>query len=572
MRRLIAVLGVLSLVATACGQAAPGGAPPTAADQPVPGGRIVAGSISDVKTLQPVIATDTASGDVWGWVYVGLARNNPDTGDLEGTLAERFETSADGKTLTFTLRPDLVWSDGVPFTGEDYKYTVEAVARSKKTVRKSQVQGITGFKDYESGKTDSMAGITVKDGGRVIEVKFDNVQCVAARNVSGAGAGGILPRHHFVAGWNNKSTDATKNIDDHPLNMAPPASMGQFVFKEHRPGVQSTLVRNEKFWRGAPLVEEYIVKVYADQVAVKAALLTGEVHYGTVQPADVEEVQNAGKETLSFFRRKGVSGYTYIGWNQKATKAPWLADKRVRQALWYGLDVKTIIDKVVLGYGHQVYAHIPQANAFYEDPGFNKYDYDPNKAKALLEQAGAKLGADGVYRWTNGQPMQMRIETNSGNKVRETILEIAQEQYKKIGLKIDPLLESFPALLDRTNCCSTDFEGFVIGWSLGLDPDSAMMGIWHSQNIVKDGFGNIQYVNKEIDKAAEAGRFGPDCSVETRKKLYTTIQKALNEDAPYTFLYTGDSIVFANKAIQNFDPKPFSTQSLWNIEKWWLKR
>lgn len=578
MRRYLAIVGAVLIAATACGPQAPTGDQQTAspagvaAQQSVRGGRIVQGSISDVKTLQPVIATDTASGDVWGWVYVGLVRNNPDTGDLEGTLAEKFTVSPDGKVLTYTLRPNLVWSDGQPFTGEDYKYTVEAVARSKKTVRKSQVQDILGFKDYETGKTDSMAGIVVKDGGKTIEVTFEKVQCVAARNVSGAGAGGILPKHAFASGWDNKSTDVAKNIDEHALNMKPPASMGPFVFKEHLPGVQSTLVANDKYWKGRPNVDEYIVKIYADQVAIKAALLTGEVSYGSVQPADIEEVQNAGREILNMHRNKGVSNYTYIGWNQKAEKAPWLASKQVRQALWYGLDVKTIIDKTVLGYGHTVYAHIPQASAFYEDAGFNKYPYDANKAKQLLESAGAKMGPDGVYRWSDGKPMKMRVETNQGNKVREGILEIATEQYKKIGVQIEPVLESFPALLDRTDCCKTDFEGFIIGWSLGLDPDSAMMGIWHSQNIKPQNFNNVQYKNPELDKLAEQGRFGPDCGTEARKKTYTQVQKMLNEDAPYTFLYTADSIVFANKSIQKFEPKPFSTAALYNIEQWFIKK
>lgn len=581
MRRILSMLGAATIVATACGSQPPAatqtqpGQPAgatQAAAQPVRGGRVVIGSISDIKTLQPVIATDTASSEVWSQIYIGLLKTDPDTGDLAPDLAEKYEVSPDFKKVTYTLRQNLVWSDGTPFTGEDYKYTVEAVARSKKTVRKSQVNGITGFADYEKGTTDSIAGIVVKDNGRVIEVTFDKVNCVGVRNISGAGAGGILPKHAFVAGWDNKSTDVTKNIDDHPLNMKPPASMGRFTFKEHQPGVQSTLVANDKYYGGRPLLDEYIVKVYADQTAVKAALLTGEISLGSAQPADVEELQNAGREILNFHRAKGVSNYVYIGWNTVSAKAPWLADKRVRQALWYGLDVKTIVDKTVLGYGHQIYTHIPQASAFYDDPGYNKYGYDVAKSKQLLEAAGAKMGPDGVYRWSDGKPMQFRIETNQGNKVRETILEIAQEQYKKIGIKIDPLLESFPALLDRTDCCNPELDGWILGWSLGLDPDSAMMGIWHSQNVKKGGFAMGSYSSKELDTLAEQGRFGPDCSLPARKKAYTQIGKILNDDVPYTFLYTGDSLVFANKAIQAFEPKPFSTSSLWNLEKWWIKR
>ena len=575
MRRFVSILGAVLLVATACGTQSPQGtqesaAPSGAAEKPVPGGRVVEGTFSDIKTLQPVISTDTSSSGAWGNFYIGLLRSNPDTGDLEPGLAEKYDLSKDGMTVTYTLKSGVLWSDGQPFTGDDYKYTVEAVARSAKTVRKSTFQDIIGWKDYVDGKADEIKGLQVKDAGKTIEIQLSKPFCPAIRNLAGAG-GGILPKHSFVAGWDNKSTDTKKNIDDHPLNNAPPASIGPFVFKEWKPGIQVTMTRNDKYYRGAPLLDEYIIKVYADQVAVKAALLTGEVTYGGVQPADVDEVKAAGSEILNYFRFPGVSSYNFISWNLQATKAPWLADKKVRQALTYGLDISSIIKNVVLGYGVQVYTHSPKASwAYPGDDQLNKYPYDQKKAKDLLESAGAKMGTDGVYRWTNGQPIQMRIETNQGNKVRETILQIAQEQYKAMGVKIDPLLESFPALLDRSVPQNLDHEGVILGWSLGLEPDP--YSIWHSSQDGKDQFNWIHYKNADVDKAIESGRSGPDCSTDARKKAYATFNKQLNEDVPYTFLYTGDSLVFFNKAVRGIEPKVYSTGSGWNIEKWWFKR
>ncbi len=560
-------LVVALLVVAAC-TAGPGQQQSPKADQPVAGGRIVEGAISDIKTLQPVIATDTASSGVWSWIYISLLRTNPDTGAPEPGLAEKFALSPDGLTVTYTLRDGLTWSDGQPFTGEDYKYTVHAVARSVKTVRKSTLQDIVGWDDYRTGKTDSLAGLTVSPDGKVITIKLTKTFCPALTNLAGAGAGGIIPKNHFVKVWNDKTTDTKTNIDDNPLNMAPPAAMGPFKFKEYLPGDRVTLVRNDKYYRGSPLLDEYVVKVYADQTAIKAALLVGEVDFNTVQPADVDEVTKATKESHTFYRFKTRS-YNFIGWNAKAAKAPWLADVKVRQALWYGINVKQVVDKIVLGYGTQVYAHTPQISWAYSDQGFTKYDYNVAKAKQLLEDAGAKMGTDGVYRWKDGKSMQMRIETNQGNNVRETILQVAQEQYKAIGIKIDPLLESFPALLDRTDP-GTDFEGFIIGWSLGLDPDS--YSIWHSSQQGKSQFNNVGYSSPEVDKALLDGRNGPDCSTDARKKAYSTVDQGLNRDAPYTFLYSGDTLLFGKKSIGAFDPKAFSTGSAWNVEKWWLKK
>lgn len=559
----IPALLVALLVAAACTTAP--STPPRAQESPVPGGRIVDGSTSDIKTLQPVLSSDTASSGVWQHIYLSLTRVNKDTTDIECQLCEKFTVSPDGLTLTYTLRDGLVWSDGVPFTGEDYKYTAEAVMRSKKTIRKGAFEQVVGAKDYEQGKTDGISGITVSDNGKTTTVKFTTPFCPAIAQLGGAGAGGIIPKHHFLKHWDNKTTDISKNIDDNPLNTAPPASTGPFVFKDYKPGDQVRLVRNEKYFKGAPLVEELIVKVYADATAIKAALLTGEVSFYAVEPKDYEEVSKT--ESLKGFRFASFS-YDYIGWNPNNAKAPWLASKDVRQALRYGLNVNQIMDKVVFNLGRPMYAHTPPAQWAHSEEGLNKYAYDPKKAKELLEKAGAKMGADGVYRWTDGSPMKMKIETNSGNQVRETILQIAQEQYGQIGIKIDPLLESFPALTERTRFGKPDWEGFILGLSLGTDPD--LYTVWHSKSATATGLNRIGW--NKTDRPIEQQRNGPDCTREARKKAIHEVNKVLNDEAPFTFLYSRDVLMFFNKAVQGADPGPGSTASFWNIEKWWLKR
>jgi peptide/nickel transport system substrate-binding protein len=572
MRRLISIFGATALVATACSGTTNPPAASTAASAtvaatqaPVPGGRLVIAQVGDPKTFQPVISTDTTSSAAWDKLYFGLTRANKDTGETEGQLAKDAPTlSADGLTLTYTLRDNLKWSDGTPFTGDDYKYTVEAVARSPKTVRKSTIQDIVGYADYKDGKTDSMAGVVVSADGKTITVKLTKVFCPGIAGLGGAGAGGILPSTAFKKVWDNKTTDITKNIDDNALNNAPPSSMGPWIWVATTPGTQIQYKANPNFFRGKPYIDELIIKNYADTSAIKAALLTGEVSYASVQAADYEEVNKA--DILKGYRFPGY-GYTYIGWNAKAAKAPWLASRDVRQALWYGINVDAIYQKIVFGLAAKQFGHLPKPSwAYPGDDQFNKYPYDVAKAKSLIEKAGAKMGADGYYTWTDGKPISMRIETNSGNTTRETILQIAVEQYKQIGVKIEPVLEAFNVLLDRTDP-GTDYEGFIIGWSLGLDPDS--YSIWHSSQQGKGQFNNIGYNNAAVDAALIAGRNGPDCSKAARQKAYNTIDKELNTDAPYTFLYNQDVLLFMNKKLQNVAPTTIST--IHNVEQWWVK-
>ena len=566
-RVVIAALTVFTLIATAC---APTGGPSTSAsagpsEQPVAGGRVVIGSTGDPKTMQPVISGDTTSSGIWQWFYLSLTRSNYKTGETEPNLASKFEISSDGLTLTYTIRDNLVWSNGDPFTGDDYKYTAEAVMRSQKTVRRSTFDNVVGAADYRAGKTDNIEGIQVSNAGKTVTIKFTKVFCPATAALGGAGAGGILPSKAFKAQWDNKTTDTTKKIDDVPFNMNPPASIGPFIFKSFQPGVQVAMTKNDKYFRGAPLVDELIVKNYADATAIKNALMVGEVTYSTaVNPSDNDEVSK--NDALKFYRYK-TSTYDYIGWNLKAAKAPWLANVQVRQALAYGIDAPAIVNKVVFGFGSQVYAHTPPVSWAYDETGLTKYTRDVTKAKQLIEQAGAKMGPDGVYRWTDGSPMKMRIETNQGNNVRETILQFAQAQYKDIGIQIDPLLESFNALLDRTQP-GPDYEGFIIGWSLGADPDP--YSIWHSSQSGKDQFNDVFYANPVVDQALLDNRNGPDCSQAARKKALHTVDVELNRDVPYTFLFTRDALAYADKKLQSFDPSTYS--AIWNVEKWWFKQ
>ena len=563
MRRSAVLFAIAMLIGAACGPSPLSPAP--AGEKPVAGGRIVDGFTSDIKTLQPVLSSDTASSGVWQFIYYSLTRNDPDTGQVVGQLADKYELSSDGLTLTYTLRDNLVWSDGTAFTGEDYKYTAEAVMRSKKTIRKGTFDNVVGAKDYADGKADGIAGISVGGGGKTITIKFSKVFCPAVNQMGGAGAGGIIPKHKFTQYWDNKTTDTAKNIDDNPMNMAPTVSTGPFVFKEYNPGDHVTLVRNEKFFRGPPLVAEYYVKFYSDSTAVTNALKVNEVTWTGVDPKDYEELSKL--DTLRGFRFPSFSN-GYIGWNPNNSKAPWLASREVRQALWYGLDVKQIIDKVLFGLGKPVYANTLPTMWAYDEIGFDKYPYDPKKAKDLLERAGAKMGSDGVYRWTDGQPIKMKIETNSDSNTRTTILQIAQEQYAQIGVKIDPLLESFPALTERTRYGKPDWEGVILGISYGTDPDP--YGVWHSSQATATGLNRVGW-NKG-DQLITQQRDGPDCAQATRKRVIHDHDLLLNQEAPWTFLYNADNLVFSGKQLQAFEPKPFSSGSLWNIEKWWLKQ
>src|SRR5581483_7225462 len=207
-RALIAALAASTLVATACaggtpsassGPGASASASAAASEKPQQGGRIIEGTISDIATMQPVLVNDTASGRITGLLYDTLIQQDPKSGEVKPRMAS-YTTSQDGLTYTFTINDKANWSDGKPITGQDWLTAVTAVAKSAKTVRKSNFQDVQGFNDFKDGK-------------------------------------------YLTA------TSKPEDFDNAPENTNPQVVSGPFLFKEWRKSDQVILGKNDKYWQ-----------------------------------------------------------------------------------------------------------------------------------------------------------------------------------------------------------------------------------------------------------------------------------------------------------------------------------
>ncbi len=311
-----------------------------------------------------------------------------------------------------------------------------------------------------------------------------------------------------------------------------------------------------------------------DATALAAALKTGEVDVARVEPKDADDLRRQDHLTLHAYL---APGYTYIGWNQLRGGKEFLQSTAVRQALAYGLDVDQVVDKVLFGEGKRMVAHTPPTSWAYDPEGLNPYAYDPARARALLEADGWTRGADGIYA-RDGQRLELTMVTNSGNKARETLLQVAVEQYRQIGVDVTPRTESFEALTDRLgksrdavygDAGGRDFDAAILGWNMG--PDADAYGTWHSTQ-VKGGQNQIGFRDAEVDRALEAGR--TICGLPERKQAYKAFNQRLNEEQPYNFGFAANTLLAVNKKVQNVEPGPFPNVQngyLWNLERWWVK-
>lgn len=564
-RALVAGLAAITLIATAC---APTGGPSSTAapdEKPVAGGRIIVGTFVDIQRLNPATSNDSGSSAVSNKLYDGLIQTDPKTGEAKPWLGS-WTISSDGLTYTWTIDPKANWSDGRPIIGADYLARVKMTGRSKVSPNKSSFNDIEGYQDYSSGKATAISGITIDSANpKKFAVKFTRIFCPALNL-----AFGVAPMPDHIFGKYTIDNDPSKNVDEAPENNNPPVSSGPFKFKEWRKGDQTILVKNDNYWKGAPLIDELVYKVVADTNVLSAQLKTGELTVGSIQPPDLAGIQ--GESRLKVYKFNQVS-YTYIGWRANNPNVAFLQDKRVRQALAYGIDMSAVVQSVLLGEGTKNLQHHPSFLwSAAPEKDLNPYNYDKAKAEDLIKQAGFSKGTDGVFA-KDGKPLAITIVTNQGNKLREAFLQVATEQYKQLGVKINPKVEAFESLVPKLTGGSPEIEAVIIGWTNIIEPDSYT--VWHSSNVAsptKAGNNFVGYSNPEVDKLLDQGRNGPDCSQAARQKVYQQMNKILNEDEPYMFGYAPKNLLVVDSTVQGVDPGPFNAEGLWNVDKWWFKK
>jgi peptide/nickel transport system substrate-binding protein len=562
-----AAAAVLTLSCVAQPQVTPAAteAMPTTVEAPRPGGRVVTGGFTDIATLQPILATDAPSVGVISSIYSQILRPDPANGEPAPHLAT-FEQSANGLSYTFEVQAKANWSDGKPIVATDWYVTTKLFAMSKRTLGKSSYQDVVGWKEFVEGTATEISGVRLDPTHpKKFTVTLGSVLCGALFDLSNH----VLPAHVFGKYAEPGQGDA---IDRAPENTAPTVFSGPFKFKEWRPGDQIILTRNDMYWKGAPFIEEWVRKVVADANATVAQLKTGEINFAGIEPKDLADIE---RQPYLRVHKAPTPGYTFIGWRTDSQSAPALQDKRVRQALAYGLNVDAVIKTVLFGEGtKQVAHHVPVQWAYPDAKFLNPYPYDRAKAESLLQEAGYARGADGTYA-KDGKPISFTIRTNAGNKTRETLAQVASEQYKAIGIDAKSKLEAFQGLVTQLTEGHPTVEAVIIGWGLGPEPDP--YGIWHSSQIPdpatkRTGLGFTFFKSAELDKAIEQGRnpTDGDCSIAARKKHYEIFNRILNEEQPYNFGFSTVNIAVTSADIQNIRPQPFGGLAH-NVHEWWFR-
>jgi peptide/nickel transport system substrate-binding protein len=498
------------------------------------GGQVIYAEVgSDVRILNPILQSDTVSGAITDRVFDALVQGDPKTGTPIPSLAESWTISPDGLVFTFKLRGGVKFHDGKPMTAEDVKFTLDILKTDKvKTVR--------------TGDVEKVKSVEVVDP-QTLTITLSEVFCPfldALRNL------GILPKHLL---------ETTTNLNEDPFNLKP-IGTGAFKFVEWAKDDHVTLQANDDYWNGRPKIDRFIFRPLKDRGALLAQLKTGDIDLASIEPLEVKEIESQPQlQVLKYY----AAGVTYMAYN---TARPGLDDVRVRQGLNYAVDRQLIIDQVLVGQGRPMASDVPTDSWAY-NPSAKQYEFSPDKARQLLDAAGWPVGAGGV-RAKAGQPLKFTLWTNSGNKVREAIVTIAQQQLKDVGVDVDLQFQDFAAMINRIN--KLDYDLFVSGFVFGADPDN--YDLWHSSrkpdpSTGKEGFNRAGFSTPELDQLLEQGRSLPGCDRAKRKELYAKDQDIVAEGAPWNFLHQPQASIAVNKRLVGLEPSTWR-RYLYNADKW----
>jgi len=508
---------------------------PTSEEQPLEpayGDTIVEASIGDASLLNPVLASDSASGDINGYVYNGLVKYDKNI-NLIGDLAESWEVSEDGLVITFYLRKNVNWHDGKPFTAQDVRFTYEKLIDPNiKTPYSADYLMVEKFEILD----DYTVRIRYKEP--------------FSPGLESWGMG-IIPKHIFEKG----------DFNNHPANRAP-IGTGPYKFVEWKTDERIVLEANGDYFEGRPYIDRIIYRILPDQAVQFLELRRGSVDMMGLTP-DQFQKEAVREEFLRKFNkfRYPSFGYTYVGYN---LKNPLFEDKRVRQAMTYAINRQEIIEGVLLGLGQVSTGPFPPTSWAY-NPSVFVYEHNMEKAKKLLYDLGWQdSNGDGILD-KDGKPFSFTLMTNQGNKMRELCATIIQSNLRKIGIEVKIRILEWAAFIhqyiDKKN-----FEAVILGWSLSRDPDQ--YSIWHSSQMKEGQYNFISYSNPEVDRLLVDGRRTFD--IEKRKEIYQRIHAILAEDEPYTFLYVADALPVVDNRFHGIEVAPAGIG--YNFIKWYVPK
>lgn len=494
------------------------------------------------KTLAPNLATDDASETVQYLTGGVLIRVNRKTQQLRSELAESWKTAPDGKSITFQLRQGVHFSDGTPFTAQDVVHTFRLMMDPE---RQSPLA--------DSFRTGDGQVQATADGPSTVTVRFP------------AAVAGVERLFDGVA------------IESAQSPLKGKAVLGPFVLAERRAGAFLVLKRNPNYWKkdndgnALPYLDAIRIEIQSNPELESMRFRRGQFHLmSMIEPSQFDRLARApGIEAVDV----GASLDMEILWFNQVPKAPieeykkaWFHSREFRRAISEAINRDDLCRVVYRGHAVPGLGPISPANRFWRDAKLKPQAYAPESARSRLARVGFKSDGD-LLRDSAGHPVEFSVITNAGNRAREKMAVLIQEDLRKIGIKLNVVPLDFHSLLERITR-NFNYESCLLGFSnVDLDPN-AQMNVWlssahqHPWNPAQERPATPW--EAEIDRLmlAQASANNP----EERKKHFDRVQEIVRREAPVLYLVHKNVLVGYSKKLGNVEPSILRPHVYWNVE------
>lgn len=577
-RRAIAAIALITIIISLTG-CNPANFRTAAEDVP----QLVQAILSDPKTFNPVLATDATSSSIGDMMFDGLVTQNPITGKTEPALAKSWEISEDNLQIVFTLREGLQWSDGTPLTTDDVVFSYnqlylneEIPSSSRDVIRVGESQALPTVRKLND-----------------LQIEF-TIPEPFAPFLNTTGSLSVLPKHILQPTVENKGPDgkplflSTWTIDAQPDNIV---ANSAYKLKDYVTNQRLIFESNPYYWKkqvvdeDIPYIERVIWEIIESTDTFLLQFRSGSLDSVTVYPEYFSLLKKEeDKGNFTIYNGGPDYGTNFITFNLNQgkrngeplvnpVKSRWFNNPKFRQAVAHAINRPRMVNNIYRGLGRVQNSPISvQSPFFYE--GLVGYDYNPEKARLLLKEAGFKYNNKQQLLDSEGNRVSFVLYTNSGNEIREAMGNQIEEDLAKIGIDVKFRTINFNVLVSKLSN-SLDWEAIILGFTGGNEPNSGA-NLWSVD-------GNLHFFNQkptagqepiegrkvadweaEISKLYVAG--AKELDIEKRKEIYAQIQQIVKDKAPIIYLVNPLALGAVRNKYQGIEYSALGG-AFWNLEE-----
>lgn len=494
---------------------------------PKRGGSLTVHMNSEQRILNPALRASTGVYLVASKIMEPLVDLNAE-GEADPMLAESWESSPDGTTITFELRQGVTWHDGKPFTSADVQYT--AMEMWKKHL------------NYSTTLQLYLEAVDTPDDHTAI-FRYSRPMPLDLLLRALADLGYVAPRHIYEG----------TNVLENPANTAP-IGTGPFKFERYERGQYIIAVRNPNYWReGLPYLDQIVWRIIPDKAAAAAAIESGQIQlstYSALALADLDRLQHDENLVVSTRGNEGNAAMNTIEFNFRRKE---LADHRVREAIVRALDIEFFCDNFLYGFGKPATGPIPSSSPNFYPEDTPQYPFDKDKAQALLDEAGYPLSGDSRFK--------LRLVPAPWGEDIALWATFIQQSLQEIGIEVE--IVRYDAAGFLSNVYNEWNFDLATGWHQYRGDPAVSTTVWYRSGSPKGAPWTNQFgwESEEVDQLIDAAAFEVD--PQKRRQLYADFATLVNTELPLWMAIEQQFISVTHTSLQNDHNNPRWASSHW---------